>query len=163
MKKFIVAVAFITLGACGSEKSGTIEGEDGTEGSYTVKQDGDEANVTIRTDEGTLNVQSGAAVAVELPAGYSVYPGARVVTNTKAVQGDELMTIVGMESSASAAEMTAFYRRQAEAAGIKIAMEMESGDGTMISGEGANGAMFTFASSKTDDATSGQLMVGTGQ
>ena len=72
----------LTLAACSSETSGTFEGEDGETGEYTIDSSTGEATATITTEEGTATLRSGASVPVELPAGFTTYPGAEVVSNT---------------------------------------------------------------------------------
>ena len=164
MKKLLILTAVGLLAAGGgNETSGTIEGEDGQKVDYAVSQEGGETNVTMKSEDGTVNVQSGANVAVDLPMGFSLYPGAKVVSNTKVAQADGSGALLVLESSASAADMVGFYRKQAESAGIKIAMEMNTNGTQMIAGESADGkSTFSFTATPGGDTTTAQLTVGAG-
>jgi len=49
-----------------------------------------------------------------------------------------------MLSDASAAELAAFYREQAQAAGVAIELDMTVDDGIMLGGTGADGLNFSL-------------------
>lgn len=160
MKKFAVVVSALALAACGSSDSGKFETDDGETGSYHIDRSGDEADIHIKTDEGELHIQSGTGAEADLPRGYSLYPGAKVLSSTRMDRGGGKQGVqVTMQSKASAADMTAFYRKQAEAAGIDIKLEMKTGQGTMISGQAENGDVFSFNANPGDDGTVGSLTV----
>ena len=52
--------------------------------------------------------------SVDLPDGYSIYPGASVVNTTTMNQSDGQGTLVIMQSDASPESMVTFYRQQAQ-------------------------------------------------
>jgi hypothetical protein len=66
-----------------------------------------------------------------------------------------------METSDSPDKVAAFYRKQAEAAGIKIEMEMTINGGQMIGGKGEGGKMFSLNATDNDGKTGIQLTAGT--
>ena len=150
------------LAACGSSDEGTIVTEDGETVEYDVDSDGGDAQITMRGEDGeevVINSGSGAS-GVDLPDGYSLYPGASVVSTATINQADGQGTMVMMQSDASPEDMVSFYRSQAEGAGITIQMEMTTNGNAMIAGEGEGGSSFSFNATPSDDGTLGQLMIG---
>ena len=162
MKKLVLAAAICALvAACGSEQSGTITGEDGESADYTVNQDGDGVTATVETGDGKATISSGANVKVDLPDGFTVYPGATIISNTVMNGPDGKGAMVMMQSKADPSDMVAFYRKAAEAAGYTIAMEMKTDTNTMIAGEKKeNKGGFSFSAGAEDGTTNAQLMVG---
>ncbi|RXZ65649.1 hypothetical protein [Pelagerythrobacter rhizovicinus] len=156
----MVGMAALLLAGCGSEGSGTVEGEDGTVAHYKVDEASGEVNATLETADGTATMRSGADVPVELPRGFTIYPGAKVTTNTVFEQADANGALVTMESDASPEEMVAFYRKQAEAAGVEIGLNMNTDTMQMIGGDAPDGATFSFTATRKDGGTTAQLMVG---
>ncbi|MFN4112686.1 MAG: hypothetical protein ACK4GD_01955 [Sphingomonadaceae bacterium] len=157
-----VAVSLVlALAACGSEQSGTFEDGEGGEGSYRVNQENGVTTSEIKTEQGTARMESGAGVKANLPKGFALMPGANVISasNITTEQGSGSMTM--MEIDKPADEVMTFYRKQAEAAGVKIQLEMNSDGNRMIGGEGKDGLAFSLTASESDGKTSAQLMVGT--
>ena len=160
MKRLTIGAAALLLAGCGPDRSGTFESDSGETGSYSVDASGEEVTATIETAEGAARVQSGADVPVDLPQGFSIYPGAEIVTNTVFEQAGSKGALVTMESDAAAAEMIAFYRKQAESAGIEIELNLDTDTMQMIGGKSADGSPFSFTATKQADGATGQLMVG---
>lgn len=162
-----VKLAFITplalaLAACGSETSGTFEGEDGETGEYTIDRSTGETTATIETEDGTATLRSGSNVPVDLPAGFSLYPGASVISNTVVKQGaGGSGTLVSMSSGDSPDKVAAFYKNQAEAAGIEIQMEMITNGAQIIGGQSQDGLTFSIMANPDEEGgTTAQLTVG---
>ena len=160
MRKLVLLVGALALSACGSEKSGSFETEDGGEGTYTVDSEDGETTATITTDEGTVNMRSGGNVPVNLPKGFSAYPGAKVVSNTMIDKGDGKGSMVVMESKDSLDDVTSYYRSQAEKAGVKIGMQLTTDQGRMLAGESDNGTSFSLNVNEEGGKTTMMLMVG---
>lgn len=159
----ILSAAAMLLAGCGSSDEGTIETGDGESVAYEVDRDDGETQVRITGEDGEeMRINSGSGAAAQLPDGYSLYPGASVVSTTTMSQADGQGALVIMESDAAPEEMVRFYRQQAEAAGITIGMEMNSNGTMMIAGESAGGGTFSFNASPSADGTTAQLVVGQG-
>lgn len=161
MKRMAIgAVAAMVLAGCGSEPSGTFETADGETGTYEVDPSGDGVTASLETADGTATMRSGADVPIDLPQGFTIFPGAEVVTNTVFDQAGSKGALVTMRSDAAPAELVAFYRRQADAAGVEIELNMDTDTMQMIGGKSADGSPFSFTATKEPAGTTGQLMVG---
>ena len=163
MKKLVIVSAALALAACGSESSGTFETEDG-QGTYTVDRDMDgSADINIKTDDGELNIQTGGQLAGDMPDGFSLYPGASVISSSRFSQGEGEGMLVMMQTADSPDSLTDFYRKQAEAAGHEIRMEVTTAQGKMISGKNEAGDVFSLNVSTDDEGlATGQLSLGSG-
>lgn len=162
MRKLALAIGgTLLLAACGSGDEGTIQTEDG-EVAYDIDQSGEETNVTITAEDGSTVVANSGSGTADFPAGFSLYPGATVVSSMVINANDGAGSMITVQSSATPEELAAHYRREAEAAGITIAMNATVNGSVMINGEGANGRTFSFSASPNGDGTSGQLIVGMG-
>lgn len=149
------------LAACGSERSGEFTTEDGETGEYTINSANGETTARIETPDGEATLRSGANVPVELASGFSVYPGAKVVSNTVVNQGEGKGNLVLMQTDASPEDVIKHYRKQAEDAGFEVQIEMSVNEGKMIGGEGPEDSFFSVNASRTEDGpTQAQLMLG---
>lgn len=155
----ITPLAF-ALAACGSDTSGTFQGEDGETGEYTIDRATGETTATITTQEGTATMRSGSDVPVDLPAGFTVYPGAEIVSNTVVKQSGGSGTLITMSSADSPETVAAFYKAQAREAGIEIQMEMATNGAQIIGGQSPAGLTFSIMASPDGDGTTAQLTVG---
>ena len=163
MKRAIIAATSLLLvTACGSERSGTYETEDGEKVEYSVDNRGSNATATVTNDDGTSTVRTGNNVAIDLPAGFTLYPGSKVVTNTVFNRDDGKGAMVIFQSDAKPDEVLAYYRKEAEAAGVKIEMEMKTAQGTMLAGKGDGDVIFSINASEQDGGTTAQMTVGKG-
>ena len=158
----ITGALVLTLSACSSEETYTLEGEDGETGEFTIDADSGESNFSIETEDGTMVMRSGSDVPVDLPGGFNVYPGAKVVSNTTVNQAGGSGSLVTMSSKDSPEEVAAYYKSQAESAGIKIQMQMSTNGMQMAGGESEDGLTFSIMASPEDDGTTAQLTVGRG-
>lgn len=165
MRKILgVSAAVLLLAGCGGpDAEGTIETEDG-DVQYSADLDGDDVSIDMTGPDGEqVRVRSGAEARGDLPDGFSVYPDATIVTSTQVNSSDGSGTLIVMTTDASPAEVIAFYRNQAEAAGVTIANEANMNGVMLIGGEGPDGVAFTASASPGGDGqTSIQLSAGKG-
>ena len=73
---------------------------------------------------------------------------------------DQSGEAVTMAAGASPEDMIAHYRRQAEAAGVDLELDMTTDTMRMIGGKAPDGSAFSFTATAGADGTTGQLMVG---
>lgn len=154
--------AALALAACGSETSGEFTTEDGGNAEYTIDKATGETSMTVKSGDGTATLRSGADVPVSLPDGFSLYPGAKVITNTVVNKPDGQGVMVMFEAEAAADAVIAHFRKQAEAAGFDIQIDAKMGDSLMIGGERkADGSGISVTVNTNEgDATTGQLIIG---
>ncbi|GAA0768293.1 hypothetical protein FHS52_001488 [Erythromicrobium ramosum] len=153
----------LMLSACGSETSGEFTTADGENAEYTIDKDTGETSMTIKGEDGEATLRSGADVPVNLPAGFTLFPGSKVITNTVVNQPDGQGTMVAFEADAPADKVVAHYRDAAKAAGFDIQLEMTTNGTVMIGGERkADESSITVTATTGDDsATTGQIIIGT--
>jgi hypothetical protein len=166
MRKTILAVSgpaalALMLTACGSETSGEFTTADGENAEYTIDKDTGETAMTIEGKDGTATLRSGADVAVALPAGFSLFPGSKVVTNTVVDQPDGKGTMITFEAAAPADTVVAHYRDQAKAAGFDIQLEMNTNGTRMIGGERKGDGASLSVTATGGEPTTGQIIIGT--
>jgi uncharacterized protein YceK len=151
MRKIVIAtIVTLMLAGCSSENTGASSGE------------GDATQVRMNGHDGkeALNVSIGADLAVDMPKGYSVYPGAMVFTKSNVDQGDSTALVVILASKDSPEKLSAFYRNQAETAGVKFNRESVSAGTHVLMGEDPDGMVFVLAASPDGSGTTAQLTVG---
>jgi len=151
MKRLLVLNCALALAACGSASEGSFETEDGGEGTYSVDADGDGSSVNIRTEEGELNIRSGADLDVDLPAGFDLYRGSTVVTNSSVKHEQGNMTAVMIVVKEDPAVLAEYYRGQAGAAGYEISTEVKTGAMIMFGGKNGAGENFSFNANPNED------------
>lgn len=154
--------AALALAACGSETSGEFTTEGGEAAEYTIDKATGETSMTVEGPDGTATLRSGADVPVSLPAGFSLFPGSKVITNTVVNQPGGQGTMVMFEADAAADTIIAHYRDQAKAVGFAIQIEMNTNGTLMIGGEReSDGTTLSItAIGNQEDATTGQIIIG---
>ncbi len=157
----ILAGASLMLAACSSEKSGEFTTDEGGKAEYTIDEASGETSMTVKGPDGTATLRSGADVPVNLPAGFSLFPGSKVVTNTVVNQPDGQGTMVTFEATAPADQIVAHYRDQAKAAGFDIQLEMTANGTQMIGGERKGDGSSLSVTATNGDTTTGQIIIGT--
>ena len=157
MRKILTAfAATILLSACGSSDEATqvAETTDATATATATATAGEDA-VAIATSDG--------ADGLTLPDGFTIYPGAEVITSTTLTSSDPADgsgVVVIMHSADAPAKLIAHYRGQAEAAGIVIAEEGSFNGSDVLRGDGPGGSTFSFNASPDDAGSIAQLVVG---
>lgn len=99
----------------------------------------------------------------DLPGGFTLYPGATVFGNTTYRTDGAFNTIVNFESADAPATITAFYRRQAEAAGFAIQLDSSDDGEAVLVAENADRMVIAISSSPSPDSpgmSEAQLTIG---
>lgn len=162
-----LAGASLAIAACSAggadDSADAPDNEIEPRGTYDIDRATGETRARYTADDGTTTtMRSGENVPVALPADFTVFPGAKVTNNTRVEQADGLLVLLALESEAEPEAMIAYYRAQAEAAGIEVAMALETGATQMIGGEAPDGTSFSFTATREDDLTEAQLSIGRG-
>lgn len=157
----IAAASALALTACGSETSGDFTTEDGETGEYTIDQEDGSATMTVETPDGAVSMRTGADVTEDLPAGFTLVSGAKVLSNTIVDQGGTKGSLTTFQSDMSPDEIVAHYRAEAQSAGITIQIETSMNGGKMIGGENEeNGTTFSISAFPDDEGVvTGQLTI----
>lgn len=155
----------LALAACDSGEETTIltnEDGDAVEITRNVGNDGSgSTTTTIKGPDGEEIVQRvGTDVPVSLPDGFSVYPNAKVVTNSVTTMGNGSGSMVMLESDASPEQIADFYKDQAEKAGmeVKIDLSMEE-NRTVAADRESDGTRMTVSASRDEDDESTTIML----
>ena len=157
----MVCGSALALVACGSETSGEFTTADGENAEYTIDKDSGETSMTIEGKDGTATMRSGADVPVSLPAGFTLFPGSKVITNTVVNQPDGQGTMVAFEADAPADKVVAHYRDAAKAAGFDIQLEMTTNGTMMVGGERKADGSSLSVTATGGEPTTGQIIIGT--
>lgn len=155
------AVTAAALAACGSEKSGEFTTEDGKTAQYTIDEEGGETSMTVEGPDGTATLRSGTEVPVSLPAGFTLFPGSKVITNTVVNQPDGQGTMIAFEAGAPAEKVIAHYRDAAKAAGFDIQLEMNSNGTQMVGAERKADGTSLSVTASAGETTTGQIIIAT--
>ncbi len=158
----LAITATLALAACGSDQSETAASADADGSGSSIDTESGEANFTLDTPEGEATLRAGPDVEVDLIDGFTLIEGAEVVSNTVVDTAAGKGAIVTFKSDKSPEGIAEHYRGQAEAAGIDIQIETAINGGKMLGGESESGTTFSITAYPTDDATLGQLTIGSG-
>jgi len=159
-KLAFVAAATGLLAACGSETSGEFTTADGETGEYTMKAEGEGMTATVTTEDGTATMRSGPDAKPNLPKGFTLYPGANVVTTANVNQNGQTGSMTMFETGDSPEKVADFYRKQAEKAGFKIQTDANVNGSQTFAGEAPDGSSFMINANASGDKTLGQLVIG---
>jgi hypothetical protein len=101
----------------------------------------------------------GSGTTVALPRGFGVFPGAQVINATTLDQGGQRGTMLVMQSEAGPQAMVDHYREQAAAAGVEIAVELDTNGALTIAGESPAGVSMNFTATPQDGNTNAMLTI----
>ena len=136
---FIASLACIACsGESGKPHSGrSASGEPRTEGEVRER-------IKPRLGRSTT-LRTGPNVPISLPRGFTLYPGARIVTNTVVEHGKSQRTLLVFETADPIEKVAAFYRNQARQAGIRTALDIGGREAASLGGPMPSGGKFSFA------------------
>ncbi|HSJ79366.1 MAG TPA: hypothetical protein VK913_11590 [Erythrobacter sp.] len=156
----LASVAALALAACGSETSGEFTTEDGKNAEYTIDKDTGETSMTIKSEDGTATLRSGSDVPVNLPSGFSLLSGSKVINSTVVNQPDGQGTMVMFETDAKSDAVIAHYREQAKSAGFDIELEMNTNETAMIAGKRESDGSSLSVTITSGEPSTGQIIIG---
>ena len=148
----------LVLAACGSEST-----TDESDIHASIEQTGEDGAMTaqIRGDNGqTIDIASDPSAPVNLPDGFTLYPNAKVTSNTSMAMGGGNAAIISFDSASAPQDIVAHYRAEAEAAGIPVTAEVSAGDTRSIAGDAENGDSFQLSVEPSGEGSTATLMVG---
>lgn len=155
----IIAAAAFSLAACGADKSGTFDNGEGGEGTYDIDQDSENMTATFSDGKGgEMTMNTGEGVTATFPAGFSLYPGAKVSASATMSQGEGEGQMIGIDSDASMAKLVEFYKGQALDAGYQIEGEMNVGKMQMLNAKKDDGSGVSVQVMEMDEERQVRLM-----
>jgi hypothetical protein len=126
-----LSVCVIVTG-CGKSSEHTYASKDGN---VTVSNSGDATHMTVNSANGTATVEfnSNGGVHAAMPDFAPLYPGAKVTSsvvanNTNGSKGAQVAFTVDAPPS----DVIAFYKKDADAAGLPQTLNMSQGDSMML-------------------------------
>ncbi|NLE39079.1 MAG: hypothetical protein GX621_13740 [Pirellulaceae bacterium] len=129
---FLVLIVAILALPVGCGRPTTVPAPDG--GEVTVKEKGDEVDMTVTGPDGeTLKLksdQSGVALPDDFPKDVPLLPGAKP---TGVVRMGETTTVT-FETNKKVADVSAYYNKALATHGWRIEVSMDMQDGTMVAG-----------------------------
>ena len=154
----------LVVTACGSsteKPSSEAGGKDQAKPAYEVVAGETRGRITAE-DGSVTSMTSGTSAPAMLPDGFSVAPGLEVLNSTSVTRGQGSYVMLTMEGAQPVADIVAFYRQQALAAGIAISINVATPQTTTIGGEGAGGRTFSLIATRTGDKSAVQLTISRG-
>lgn len=105
----------------------------------------------------TGRMRSGERVPVALPRGFTLYPGARVVSNTLVEGGGERRVLLIFETGDPLAKVVGFYRGQAEAARARLTLDLVSDTAASLGSSMPGGFEFALTAHRSAAITRAEL------
>lgn len=160
----IAATPLALLAACNAEQSATITNPESDAAEYRIDEASGETTMRIRTPQGEAIMRSGHSVPVDLPDGFSLYPGTQIVTNTVVNQPVGVGTLVVFEAPANPPDIIAHFRQAATRAGYAMEVDVTMNETMMLAGKRKDsGHRFMVSTgARVDGKTSGQLVISRG-
>ena len=155
--------ALSLLAACGASEDERPRDDTQPKGHYVVDPETGATRASITNEDGTTILRTadgGEGAEAELPTGFTLYPDADIRSTVTVGRGERRSVTMTLASDASPEEMIAFYRAQAERAGVTVDVQLATDTLSMIGGMAEDGTRFTFQAAREDSGTVGQLTVG---
>ncbi|HWA91373.1 MAG TPA: hypothetical protein VG889_15160 [Rhizomicrobium sp.] len=159
MQKIFVVVALgaaVTLAACGKKDEKTVY-SDG-QNTVSTNESGDHTTITGANGE---KMEFGAGSSAKMPAFAPAYPGAKVTASFTANTGKGESGSVQLLTSASPADVIAFYKQKTAAAGMAQQAMAEMGTTTIYSAaDDKSKQAVSISATKGSDGTTVQVTWG---
>lgn len=155
-RTFVIAAALLALAGCNRHKD--------PNGQVSIGPGG---NITISSPDGQAVVRTGGAPAHI--GGLPDYPNASTAgggVQISGASGQGSGAMITFQTPDQPAQVIAFYTQAAQQQGLRIAVQMNSGNTSIITatrGEGSDGGGFNVAATRAGDVTQVQVIAGSGR
>lgn len=105
-------------------------------------------------------MRSGSGVPVTLPPGFTLYPGAKVLSNTLVERSGKQRVLLVFETTDPLAEVMLFYRSQAGMAAAVILLDLGGEERASLGGRLASGREFAISAQRNGMRTRVEWSVG---
>lgn len=151
MRWLVVIVALVT-GGCG-DRAGDRHASTAPS-SYVRDHAGGEVRAPVAPrGEGAAVMRSGPQVPVRLPRGFTLYPGAQVISNTVVERAGRRRVLLVFETRDPHAKVILFYRAQAAAAAVPLDLDLGGGERASIGGSLPGGGNLAITAQRDGDGT----------
>ena len=120
----------LALSACGKSDTESVTIPDGEGGSTTFSKS--DSTTTITGADGEETTISSNTGNNKLPAYVPAYPGSKAMESASIKTGEGEMNTASFTTPDPASKVIAFYKEKLTSGGMKIMMETNSTDGSMI-------------------------------
>lgn len=162
--RIALVLGCLTLAACGNESAETAAPEPAASARSAAFEtlEGETRGSIASADGSVASMTSGPKAPAKLPDGFTVAPGLTVLNSTSVTRGKGSYVMLTMEGPVPVSDIVAFYRKQAEAAGITLTVDVVAPKATTIGGEGAGGRTFSLIATRSGENTGVQLTLSRG-
>lgn len=103
--------------------------------------------------EAATILRSGPQVPLRLPRGFTLYPGAEIISNTVVQREGVPRVLLVFETSEGLNKVMAFYRAQAKLEGIPLSLDLGAEEQASIGGSLPGGGKIAISARRTGDTT----------
>lgn len=159
MRTAIALATLSLLAACADGDQADEAGDAEAEAIIDDSGNGGDVRITSR-DGKSVSIDRRTGNKAAWPKDFTAYPGAVVTSDIAMGGGDDSAKIITFESDDAPEDIVAHYRRQAEAAGYEIQLDLGENGGRMVAGEKPDGRGFSISTRASDSGTEASLTVG---
>ncbi len=165
-RSLIVSLVFpLVLAACSQEGEDADAQARAAEprGSYEIDQATGETFARYEEDDGSVTtMRSGRNVPVLLPPGFSLYPAAEVLNNTRVERDEGVLLSLDFTSPDPPERLVEFYRAEGEAAQFAIDVRLDAGPTRIIAGKRPDGDTLALLAVREGETTKAHLSIASG-
>lgn len=151
------ALAVLSLAACSDSVSPPPPRETPAASYGSHSGSGEVRARIVPPGESAVTLRSGPRVPIRLPPGFTLYPGATVLTNTRVERGGVERTLVRFQTSATLDILVEFYQAQASRAGASLSLGLAGRDHASIGGKLRSGTVFALSARRMGGKTRAEL------
>jgi len=157
----MIATAALSLAACGKSDTKTYTDEKGNRVTVTNNGGGNDGHMTITGSNGE-KVEIGTGASAKMPSDLPLYPGASITASFSGQGKDGAGGMVAFHTKAAPADVIAFYKQRAEAAGMaQTAMMDMGGTQTYVAASEKQNRSVSVSATKASDGSDAQVTWGT--
>ena len=155
MRPIAPILAILILAACGErgERGGREQGLEPATDDHPELTAGEERTRIAATGEAPATLRSGPRIPVMLPRGFTLYPGAEVVSNTVVERGGMRRMLLVFQTPDPMEKVILYYRAEARAAGMMVAFDLAGPDRASLGGTMGSGAEVAISARRARDTT----------
>lgn len=151
MRAIVVLFLSVLIGCSRQDATGRLAAADTTDQPELTSGER-RASIALK-GEAAATLRSGPQVPISLPSGFSVYPGATVISNTVVHRSGARQVLVVFEARAPVDAVMRHYRTQARGAGATLTLDLGGDERASIGGRLASGETLAISARRSDGIT----------